>query len=229
MAGPWTQTVAALSLLRDKGLGIAGPSFLIAIERFHGLCSTWNLSAKLMSAGDLDSHFDSHVADSLALLPWVERLTRNGDAFVVDIGSGAGFPAIPLILAGANAKFVLIERSDKKAAFLRQALRQLSLRNTVVDCGVFPRTRMPEGRRVFTARATEHPKSVDSEILRILRDGDCYLAQREIDQSERSAGAHALTINDDFDRLGLRRGQLTAYCHESVLREFHVEPEAWGD
>ena len=65
-----------------------------------------------------------HVVDSLLILPLLA-----GAKSVVDLGSGAGFPGVPLAIALPKVKFVLAESVGKKAAFLRKLAEELSLTN----------------------------------------------------------------------------------------------------
>lgn len=69
---------------------------------------------------------DTHVADSLAALK-VDEL-RNAST-VIDIGSGAGFPGLPLAIAIPEARFELLEASERKLGFARRFLEALKLEN----------------------------------------------------------------------------------------------------
>lgn len=69
---------------------------------------------------------DTHIADSLAALQ-VDEL-RNSST-VVDIGSGAGFPGLPLAIAVPEARFELLEASERKLGFARRFLEALKLEN----------------------------------------------------------------------------------------------------
>ncbi|HEX4441009.1 MAG TPA: 16S rRNA (guanine(527)-N(7))-methyltransferase RsmG [Thermoanaerobaculia bacterium] len=70
------------------------------------------------------------VAHALESLPAIE-LIADGES-VIDIGSGAGFPALPLAILRPEAAFTLVEPTSKKAAFLRHAARALPLPNVTV-------------------------------------------------------------------------------------------------
>lgn len=70
-----------------------------------------------------------HVIDSLACLP-VARL-RDGEC-CVDVGSGGGFPGLPLAIASPHVEFTLVESVGRKAAFLRSAVERLGLKNVEV-------------------------------------------------------------------------------------------------
>jgi 16S rRNA (guanine527-N7)-methyltransferase len=65
---------------------------------------------------------DAHVADSLCALPWLES---RGAKRVVDIGSGAGFPGLPLALARPDLEVDLVEAARRKGEFLSEVARRL--------------------------------------------------------------------------------------------------------
>ncbi len=69
-----------------------------------------------------------HYADSLAILPWARR-TVPGQATVLDVGSGAGFPAVPLAIGRRDWTVMAIDGTRKKADFLAQVAAELGLPN----------------------------------------------------------------------------------------------------
>jgi 16S rRNA (guanine527-N7)-methyltransferase len=120
------------------------------LERFCALLAKWNVSQNLVSRETVSDIWNRHVADSLQLL----RFLRPEDHRFADIGSGGGFPAIPLAIArhGSDTEHVLIESSSKKASFLRAAIRELGLSATVV-AGRAEQFETGEALGVVTARA----------------------------------------------------------------------------
>ena len=70
-----------------------------------------------------------HVGDSLTALPHLPP----GPIRVADVGTGGGVPGIPLAIARPDATFLLIESTKKKAAFLKQAIEALELKNVSVS------------------------------------------------------------------------------------------------
>jgi 16S rRNA (guanine527-N7)-methyltransferase len=99
------------------------------LERYAALLRKWNAVQNLVSRETLDDLWPRHIADSLQLTKWL----RDTDRAVLDIGSGGGFPALPLAIAtrGSERRFTLVEPIAKKAAFLRTVARELSLPVTV--------------------------------------------------------------------------------------------------
>lgn len=101
------------------------------LDAFHGLLTIWNRTHNLVSRETLGPSFwGRHVGDSLTLLP----LLKSTDAALLDIGSGGGFPALPVAIAlkGLSRRYRLIEANTRKASFLRTVVRRLSLPVTVI-------------------------------------------------------------------------------------------------
>jgi 16S rRNA (guanine527-N7)-methyltransferase len=84
----------------------------------------WNAKINLTSITEPAEIMEKHFIDSLALLPCFES-----DAMVLDVGSGAGFPGIPLKIALPNLRVTMIDASAKKVSFLKHAIRVLGLKN----------------------------------------------------------------------------------------------------
>ncbi|MBN1828778.1 MAG: 16S rRNA (guanine(527)-N(7))-methyltransferase RsmG [Deltaproteobacteria bacterium] len=97
-----------------------------AIGRFlqyHKVLTLWNRRISLIAEkGPLDIPV-KHFIDSLTALPFIHPETRR----LLDIGSGAGLPGIPLKIARPELLVSLLEPTGKKTSFLKEALRKLSL------------------------------------------------------------------------------------------------------
>jgi len=87
-----------------------------------------NTQLNLVAPGDISRLWERHVCDSLQVLDLVDLCGKN----IVDIGSGAGFPGLPIAIAVPNARITCVERVRKKAAFLRRATLELELHNVEV-------------------------------------------------------------------------------------------------
>jgi 16S rRNA (guanine527-N7)-methyltransferase len=90
----------------------------------------WNSKINLTSSGGLRETLMSHVLDSLVPIPYL----RNGIR-LVDLGSGAGFPGIPIKIVRADIHVVLIESRRKRASFLNHLVSALGLDSTEVVWG----------------------------------------------------------------------------------------------
>ncbi|HET9664116.1 MAG TPA: 16S rRNA (guanine(527)-N(7))-methyltransferase RsmG [Burkholderiales bacterium] len=113
--------VAALGLDLSAGVRMRFMQYIALLQKWN---SVYSLTA-VHGATEMVTH---HVLDSLAVLPYV------GTGSIVDVGSGAGLPGIPLALAKPDASVILLDSNQKKAAFLRQAVIELGLDNAEVVC-----------------------------------------------------------------------------------------------
>lgn len=98
----------------------------------------FNKSYNLMKADDKNAFFTNHVLDSLAPYHFIKSLIEERQnisaekTLIGDIGSGGGCPGIPLAVAFPEAKFILVERMEKRCAFLESAVLKLNLKNVSV-------------------------------------------------------------------------------------------------
>src|SRR4029077_15913100 len=92
------------------------------------LLEQWNQIYNLTAIRDREKMVSGHLLDCLAIVPYVTG------ARVLDAGSGAGFPGIPLAVARPDIQVTLLDSNHKKAAFLRQAIADLQLKNATVVC-----------------------------------------------------------------------------------------------
>jgi 16S rRNA (guanine527-N7)-methyltransferase len=90
------------------------------------LVAKWNRVYNLTAVRDLDRMLAQHVFDSIAVATHLKGGT------LVDVGSGAGFPGIPLAIARPALAVTLLEANHKKSAFLNQAAIELALTNVEV-------------------------------------------------------------------------------------------------
>jgi 16S rRNA (guanine527-N7)-methyltransferase len=110
-------------------LGIpAGPGLLARLVQYVVLLEKWNRVYNLTAIRDAEKVVSVHLLDCLAVIPYL-RGNR-----VLDVGSGAGLPGIPVALARPDIRVTLLDSSHKKAAFLRQAVAELQLKNAAVVC-----------------------------------------------------------------------------------------------
>lgn len=113
-----------------KGLAELGLMFAAAedkqLERYLELLEQWNGAYNLTAVRDPAEMVTKHLLDSLAILPFV----TSGP--VLDVGTGAGLPGIPLAISLPALQFTLLDSNGKKTRFCTHAVATLGLRNAEV-------------------------------------------------------------------------------------------------
>lgn len=99
------------------------------LESYLYLLHKWNRAYNLTAVRDIRDMIGRHLLDSLAIAPYV-----SGDR-VLDLGSGAGLPGIPLAIMQPWRHFLLVDSNGKKSRFQTQALLELGLANVEVLSG----------------------------------------------------------------------------------------------
>lgn len=99
------------------------PGQLGAVRKFLDLLELWNRRISLVSPADISQLIERHVGESLFAASAVP--IRQGR--LADVGTGAGFPGIPLKIANPSLDLTLIESNQRKSAFLSEVVRSLHL------------------------------------------------------------------------------------------------------
>ncbi len=94
--------------------------------RFLALLGKWNKTYNLTAIHSPESMLVLHILDSLTLAPHI------GTGPLLDVGSGAGFPGIPLAILRPGLEVTLMDASQKKCVFMQQAAIELKLNNVKV-------------------------------------------------------------------------------------------------
>lgn len=199
-AGP-AQTAEADRL--DEGLAALGladtpPAARSALLAYLALLSQWGRTFNLTAIRDPLRMVSHHLLDSLAVLPALDRALRgSATARVLDIGSGAGLPGLPLAALRADVQFTLIDSVGKKAGFMRQAAAEMGLVNVDVRHGRVEDE--ADDFDVVLARAfAPLPRLVALAGPRLARGG-CILALKgDLPDEEHVAGMAAVTVDVPF-------------------------------
>jgi 16S rRNA (guanine527-N7)-methyltransferase len=122
-------SVAAQLAEGVEALGLAlPPEAQPRLIEYLALLQKWNRTYNLTAVREASKMVNQHLLDCLSVVPQVKAAT------LLDVGSGAGLPGIPLAVAAPKMQVTLLESNHKKAAFLQQAKLELKLDNIAVTC-----------------------------------------------------------------------------------------------
>ena len=179
--------------LADLGLeaDLADPAVRAVIDGHVRLLLAWTAHINLTAIRDPAAVATAHVLDSLSALPWLRE--RRADR-VLDLGSGGGYPGLPLAAALPDAAFTLVEPVAKKARFLRTVVEATGLadRVTVLIARAEELAAAP-GRRgtwsVVTARAVASTADLVELSFPLLAPGGSLAAWKRGDLAVELAAA----------------------------------------
>ncbi len=164
------------------------------LSLFVDLLTTWQKTTNLISPAALPEIWTRHVADSLQLF----SLAPSAKLWV-DLGSGGGFPGIPIACLFADiagAQMHLVESNQKKAAFLREAARILSLPVTIHPERIENFTQSFEATAdVVSARALAPLVKLLPDVYSLLKAGTkCLLPKGQDVEAELTEASKYWTI-----------------------------------
>jgi len=189
-------------LIKAAGeMGLSLTEAQIALfEIYRETLLLWSGKMNLIS---LQSELDlpvRHFIDSLTLLPYLPA----GPATLLDIGSGAGFPAIPLKIFRKDLHVTLLEASRKKCSFLKEVIRRLGLREiAVLNCRLeeLLNKDLNPSFDVIVSRATLKLPELLRMGLPLLKPGGVLAAMKGPGLEEEAAGLDSLN-NKTFRIVG---------------------------
>lgn len=166
---PFLLTAAAPSTPRDPlpPAVLADPQ-LKQISAYLDLLLRWNERINLTAVRDREEIVTRHFGESLFaarhLFPSPPDL--GSPSRLIDVGSGAGFPGLPIKIWSSAVQLTLIESNQKKVAFLREVIRRLGFKDAMVFAG--RAEDFPGQAEVVTLRAVEHFESVLAVATRLV-------------------------------------------------------------
>lgn len=148
-----TLTPARIAGLLEDFYPDPAPNLILQLSTYLDLLLKWNVRTNLTAIRDPEEIVRRHFGESLFLAAQLPAAST-----LLDLGSGAGFPGLPVQLAIPGLRVTLAESQNKKASFLREAVRVLGLPTEVWADRA---EKMPIDRRfdVVTLRAVDNPEA----------------------------------------------------------------------
>jgi 16S rRNA (guanine527-N7)-methyltransferase len=142
--------------------------------QFVQLLIKWNRVYNLTSVRKPDDIIVRHILDSLVVVPHLEARR------VLDVGTGAGLPGIPLSLACPDTQFVLLDSNNKKVRFVRQAIAEMGLDNVSVEQTRVEDYRPDQPFDVVVSRAYSSLAEMHAQVERLLAPDGRLLAMKGV-------------------------------------------------
>lgn len=142
------------------------------LQTYVRVLADWNSRLNLTGfslEGDIDPALDRLVLEPVLASAVVDQSVRR----LVDVGSGSGSPAIPLLISAPWLELTMVESRQRKSVFLREATRAIGMRATVVTSRLEDLT-VRDKAELFDAaslRGVRMDAQLGSALVRLLRDG----------------------------------------------------------
>ncbi len=146
---------------------------LEALLAYLSLLDHWNRSYNLTAIRGPQKMLAYHLLDSLSISSWIQPR-----AHVLDVGSGAGLPGIPLAIALPQSEWRLLDSNGKKTRFMQQALAVCSLNNVTVVKSRVEDYHADEPRDIIVSRAYASLGDFAQSVAHLMRPETMLMAMK---------------------------------------------------
>ncbi len=159
-------------------------------EKYASLLQQWNEKMNLTAITDDEGIAVKHFIDSISLLKYYDVKGR-----VIDIGTGAGFPGVPLKIMRPDIELTLLDSLNKRLVFLDEVCRQIGISAELVHSRAEEGSRKPEYREKFdlaVSRAVANLPALCEYCLPYVKGGGAFIslkgpdAENEIEAAEKA-------------------------------------------
>lgn len=170
----------------------------VAIERFDSyarLLVEWNKKINLTAITEPDGIVTRHFADSLSFFTAAKPQDK---ACLIDVGSGAGFPGMPIKIVRPDMQVTLLDGTNKRITFLGEVARELGLEVNAIHARAEEAAVKPELRERFdlaTARAVAELRLLGEYCLGFVKVGGSLVAMKgKLTEQEVADAQHCLSV-----------------------------------
>jgi 16S rRNA (guanine527-N7)-methyltransferase len=171
-----------MTLLAQLSAGVDALELALDAEKqatllaYIELLVKWNRVHNLTAVREPEQMVVVHLLDSLSLLPYL----MNDRANLVDVGSGAGLPGIPIAIARPELQITLLDSNHKKVAFLRQVKAELALTNVTIVCERAEAWHPQQGFEIVVSRAFADLADFARQASHLVATGGQLLAMKGV-------------------------------------------------
>jgi len=158
-------------IVRELAQDVTPNSAKLLVD-FLKLLDKWNNVYNLTSISPKQMWVSAHIYDSLS----ISGMIPTGS--VLDVGTGGGFPGIPLAITQPQREFALLDRSQKKTSFLRQAVIELGLSNVKIITSRIEAYKTDRLFDVIVSRAFSDLRPFVESVERLLSPTGVLLAMK---------------------------------------------------
>lgn len=181
-------------LFKDFGIQISDYQ-VDQFKKYYELLIDWNTKMNLTAITDYNEVLVKHFIDSVSLLKFISVDVLIGKS-MIDVGTGAGFPGIPLAILCPNTKFVLLDSLNKRISFLNTVIKECQLENVETIHGRAEDYGQNENYReqfdFVTSRAVAELSVLSEYCIPFLKVGGLFVPYKSIksdDELEKSKSA----------------------------------------
>jgi len=143
-----------------------------------------NKITNLTAIRDIDSVYLKHFLDSLTLIKALPEKTKT----LIDIGSGAGFPGLPIAIVRPDIEVTMVESTGKKAAFIKKMIEVLNLKRVHIEYvraeTLAKETKFKEKFDVATARAVAFLPKLLEYCTPLIHEDGLFIAMKNVNETE---------------------------------------------
>jgi len=175
-----------VSMLAELGLSLTDHQ-MKQFESYYKLLIEWNKKLNLTSITQREEVYLKHFFDSLSLI----RATTMSDQTLLDVGSGAGFPSIPLKIVFPDLDVTIVDAIQKRIGFLSELVSELDIRVNLIH-GRVEELQHREHYDIVTARAVANLRILSELCIPFVKVGGHFLAMKgpnyeeELDESRQA-------------------------------------------
>ena len=165
---------------------------LALFETYYAMLADWNTRVNLTAITAPEDVAKKHFLDSLAAAPYLKQ-----GAVIVDVGTGAGFPGLPLLIFRPDLKVTLMDSLQKRLVFLEAVCKELNLTAELVHARAEDAGQNPKYREKFDVALTRAVSALPvlcELTLPLVKVGGVSIAYKGDSAEELAASGNALSV-----------------------------------